>query len=57
MALSVGRPNSTATRVYPLVRSCVSDDGLRGIAPFGVRTFLPPELLQESDPPPFQNRD
>ena len=30
--------------------------GLRGIAPFGVRTFLPPGSLQESDPPPFQNQ-
>src|SRR6266699_1140740 len=29
--------------------------GLRGIAPFGVRTFLPP-AMQESDSPPFQNR-
>jgi hypothetical protein len=29
---------------------------LRGIAPYGVRTFLPPELLRGSDPPPFQNQ-
>ena len=35
---------------------CVSGYRLRGIAPYGVRTFLLPELLRESDPPPFQNR-
>ncbi len=28
---------------------------LRGIAPSGVRTFLPPESSRGSDPPPFQN--
>ena len=29
---------------------------LRGIAPFGVRTFLPLEMNRRSDSPPFQNR-
>jgi hypothetical protein len=38
VALSVGTPRGITARVYPEVRLCVS--GLRGIAPFGVRTFL-----------------
>src|SRR5438309_2264397 len=36
--------------------SFVSSHRLRGIAPFGVRTFLPPEINRGSDSPPFQNR-
>ena len=30
--------------------------GLRGIAPYGVRTFLLPHQSGRSDPPPFQDR-
>lgn len=30
--------------------------GLRGIVPYGVRTFLPPRRSGRSDPPPFQGR-
>ena len=40
--------------------ACISDakrQRLRGIAPFGVRTFLPLELARRSDSPPFQNRE
>ena len=36
MALSVGEPRDSASRVYPGPMT-----GLRGILPCGVRTFLP----------------
>lgn len=39
--------------LHRAVIDCLSR--LRGIAPFGVRTFLPPEWPRGSDPPPFQN--
>jgi hypothetical protein len=42
-------------RRFPRI-SCSQTSRLRGIAPFGVRTFLPSESLRRSDPPPFQNR-
>jgi len=51
----------STSRVYPAAR--LSHRGrsggsrLRGIAPSGVRTFLPPENLRGSDPPPFQNQE
>jgi len=37
VALSVGKSHDIAARVYPFVKA----KWLRGIAPFGVRTFLP----------------
>jgi hypothetical protein len=41
VALSVGMPLGIASRVYPSRWFLRQDEGLRGIAPFGVRTFLP----------------
>jgi hypothetical protein len=53
VALSVGTPRGVTARMYPNL----SELGLRGIAPFGVRTFLPRSALRnESDSPPFQNQ-
>ena len=49
VALSVETPLGVVPRVYPRRLS-----GLRGIAPCGVRTFLPAK--RRSDSPPFQNR-
>jgi hypothetical protein len=42
------------SRVYP--SATLRPAGLRGIAPCGVRTFLPGPLPARSDSPPFQNR-
>ena len=59
VALSVG-PRMHSEHL-PRVSRCpppyVGGYGLRGIAPSGVRTFLPPENLRGSDPPPFQNQE
>ncbi len=52
MALSVGRSCGRASRVCPRLAP-----GLRGVAPCGARTFLPPDLRPESDSPPFQVRE
>jgi len=42
VALSVGMPSGITSRVYPLTGFLgLRKHGLRGIAPFGVRTFLP----------------
>jgi hypothetical protein len=60
VALSVGTPHGVASRVYLRVnrrrRSVSGARKLRGIASYGVRTFLPPGLPRRSDPPPFQNQ-
>jgi hypothetical protein len=42
VVLSVGTPYGIASRVYPHSSGLRWSRGLRGIAPFGVRTFLPP---------------
>ena len=52
VALSVG--GLSPARVY---RSGFYAKTLRGIAPFGVRTFLPALRKEPGDSPPFQNRD
>ena len=41
VALSVWTPRDVAARVYLVELSCVCSGQLRGIAPSGVRTFLP----------------
>ena len=41
VALSVGHAFTRPARVYRQQSALAGDAGLRGIAPFGVRTFLP----------------
>ena len=41
VALSVGMPRGIASRVYLFVSQKSAPTKLRGIAPYGVRTFLP----------------
>ena len=41
VALSVCTPHGVAARIYLVELSCVSSNQLHGIAPSGVRTFLP----------------
>lgn len=56
VALSVRRPHGQPSRVYPSGLLAEWPARLRGIAPSGVRTFLPPGITRESDSPPFQNQ-
>jgi len=44
VALSVGTPRGMAARVYPATAFLCWPRRLRGIAPFGVRTFLLPRI-------------
>jgi len=46
VALSVGVPCGTASRVYPTPSGLNRHVRLRGIVPFGVRTFLPQLALE-----------
>jgi len=49
-------PSETLSTFRPRI-SQLNKPGLRGIAPFGVRTFLPrPAKRNGSDSPPFQNQ-